>query len=95
MKQQQNLWGFCYRYPCLHGEPQPTPTSSTGPQDLRQVSGPTVGTVGAACDPKSPNSYMYVPTKATDAKARLILVVEEFIVGSDIRRCGLPGDCEV
>lgn len=33
MKQQQNSLGLCYRYPCLHGEPQPTPTSSTGPQD--------------------------------------------------------------
>lgn len=55
-----------------------------------------MGTVGAAQTPKSPNSYMYVPTKATDAKARLILVVEEFIVGSDILQVlGLPGDCEV
>ena len=55
-----------------------------------------MGTVGAAQTPTSPSSYMYVPTKATDAKARLILVVEEFIVGSNILQVlGLPGDCEV
>lgn len=86
MKQQQKFLGAsAARYPCSPWWATANPySSSTGPQDLRQVSGPTVGTVGAAQTPKSPNSYMYVPTKATDAKARLILVVEEFIVGSDI-----------
>ena len=55
-----------------------------------------MGTVGAAQTPTSPNSYMYVPTKFTDAKARLMLVVQEFIVLSDILQVlGLPGDCEV
>ena len=62
-----------------------------GPQDPWQVSGPTVG---AAQTLTLSNSCM--STKSIDAKARLISVVEAFIVCSDVLQVlGLLGDCEV